>query len=595
MIRGLVRQVRPDTLLSWPVFSVTLAWVLVARLLLGSSLSVRSVVTQVPLILAAQAMTFAFLWLVAKALEGLRLRGTTLSVALILAIPVAGALYGAALTVGVWWTGLTPEPDVPARAAVSATAIGLPLLLATIAVGHLHSYLSVSEDLQGQQARLLALRERTHEQLQRTHEELVAAVSAQLRAELGTLPTNDASSVPPALRRTIDNVVRPLSHSLAESEELPIEVTARTDPLKIDIRRTLRDAADPTFLQPWPITTITGFMVAPVILMIAGPLVGLTCLGLGLVVDWLLLSLTRDLGWRLTGDRPWFVKASVFIGALALSGLALTAGWRYLLDTLSDAGSLTIGGMSALDYFRPQNFLVFVVVGYLVAVYYAARRQAVSLAEELESTDRELRWEISRQRELERQRRAELANVLHGKVQAALTAACLRIEHDTATGNLTAAVFDEVRAQIESSIAELGTSSSPDPLAEVVDLVRGTWAGVAQIDLSCSPAADSALAGDPSCLYSLNDLVPELCFNAIKHAHADQLRISVDLGRFRSVRLMVSNNGIPPDDRTVQGLGYRLLDTSSMWWRRTHRDGWTTTTCELPCSAGNDVRLPSPG
>jgi two-component sensor histidine kinase len=80
----------------------------------------------------------------------------------------------------------------------------------------------------------------------------------------------------------------------------------------------------------------------------------------------------------------------------------------------------------------------------------------------------------------------------------------------------------------------------------------------------------------------VNDLIPELVFNSVRHGSARGIDVQLEIADFRTLSLTVIDDGTGVPDMTRHGLGSSLLDEASITWSRTRLDARTTTTCLLP-------------
>jgi signal transduction histidine kinase len=239
---------------------------------------------------------------------------------------------------------------------------------------------------------------------------------------------------------------------------------------------------------------------------------------------------------------------------------------------------------------EPQP-LVFVIIAPVLAllissflaVSEAARDQNLELEAELTATTTDLRWALTRAREQYRQRERGLAHALHGRVQASLAAAFVRLERAVAQGANDDALLVSLQAEILEVLAELDfRGSAPDPIDRVIALTQSNWSGSVHLDFSIEENVKQALSLDSLCARSVNDLIPELVFNSVRHGSATAIRVELELADTRTLCLTVIDDGSNDVIATRYGLGSALLDDSSISWTRTRGGERTTTTCMLP-------------
>jgi hypothetical protein len=160
----------------------------------------------------------------------------------------------------------------------------------------------------------------------------------------------------------------------------------------------------------------------------------------------------------------------------------------------------------------------------------------------------------------------------------------VRLERAVAQGANDDALLVSLQAEILDVLAELDCrDSAPDPIDRVIALTQSNWSGAVHLDFSIEEYVKQALAVDSLCARSVNDLIPELVFNSVRHGSATAVKIELGLLDTRTLCLTVIDNGGEEIIATRYGLGSALLDDSSLSWNRSRDGERTTTTCMLPC------------
>jgi hypothetical protein len=80
----------------------------------------------------------------------------------------------------------------------------------------------------------------------------------------------------------------------------------------------------------------------------------------------------------------------------------------------------------------------------------------------------------------------------------------------------------------------------------------------------------------------VNDLIPELVFNSIRHGKAHSITVTLEVADSRVLSLSVVDDGTADITPARHGLGSALLDEASMTWSRARLGDCTATTCLLP-------------
>ncbi|MEI8241034.1 MAG: hypothetical protein WCI22_16600, partial [Actinomycetota bacterium] len=277
-------------------------------------------------------------------------------------------------------------------------------------------------------------------------------------------------------------------------------------------------------------------------------------------------------GVRLTRRAPVAVKALAFVVALVVPGVAFGS-----FDLLYAAWT-TISTPFALA--APVYTVLF---GVILAVTDSALQQARDVEDELRALTGQMRWAIARAREEHRQHRLALAHAVHGRIQATLAASVLQLDKalrdDTADEEMVA----DVQGRVVACVTGLDLRfSPPDDLPELLDKIRTTWAGVAEVTMMPEEAVENVLAADAQSLRCLNDLLPELVFNAIKHGQARHVEVGLSMVGPDVLELVVRDDGVNDCAGTGGGLGTRLLEDCSIEWSRKRTAAGTEITVLIP-------------
>jgi signal transduction histidine kinase len=90
---------------------------------------------------------------------------------------------------------------------------------------------------------------------------------------------------------------------------------------------------------------------------------------------------------------------------------------------------------------------------------------------------------------------------------------------------------------------------------------------------------------DNLCSTALLDIIPELCFNSIKHGQASQVQVTLTQINPKTILLQVINDGVQIDKDSTKGLGTKLLDECAISWHRNREKEHIITSAEFAISA----------
>ncbi|NBR61867.1 MAG: hypothetical protein EBT86_09535 [Actinobacteria bacterium] len=165
-------------------------------------------------------------------------------------------------------------------------------------------------------------------------------------------------------------------------------------------------------------------------------------------------------------------------------------------------------------------------------------------------------------------RRAAIEVRLHGKVQAALTAATMRLSSkSTFSDEGREAILNDLnRAADALREPRLDLISVEDSL----NAIRSTWEGISQIKFVADSALRKRINQNLESSLVVNEILKESVSNAIKHGMATEVEIQLSLDEVENLMISVENNGSKPTPRRADGIGSAIfnslcLNTSLTW------------------------------
>lgn len=562
----------PDALFSMPVFGLSLLWAVAVQLGEVAARGIGDAALRIALLIVAQVVMFAVLYLTWRVLcpRVQPSRGIWLLLAsVVVGAVVRGIVFGLLL----FRAGLAETPDLVYRIVASANHMVVVTVLLWFFVSEVRQLHARRRRLVADRDQLLALQQAAEADLERLGDRAIASIRQSILDSLGTRRAAGSAELLERLRLTIDDIVRPLSHQLASRAPAWTPPQPPIEAMRVDWPLAVRDGLDPARIHPVIVTVALIWLGLPLHVLEFGGADAAFLVATAIVAI-PVFSLARRGAIRLVAGRGPGARAVAFLLAVVAGGASL--------------------GLATLTYMRdrPEPF-VFVVMGPILAllisaplaVAEAARDQDLALEAELEATTADLRWTLARAREQHRQQERALAHALHGRVQAALAAAIVRLDRAVVRGDDDDALRSALQSEILESVAELDArSSQPEPLDQVVALTERNWSGAADIECWVSPEAREALDADRLCAAAVNDLVPELVFNSFRHGRATSIEIRLDLDDPRTLALTVTDDGALDPRQVCEGLGTRLLDEAAITWSRTRDGERTRTACLLPCT-----------
>jgi signal transduction histidine kinase len=555
-LRAIGDRVGGPAAVSWATFWSSLAFNIYVAYW-GSFTPTAGWVDRIIAVVASQATLWAFLLLCRRTvLSSVDTRPRPL-------VTVACFMVGGiirALTVGLLYaTVLDVAPfDLGPRIAAGAIFGIIAFAPAALIAGTVRDYRHTRGELLATRAQLSASAAALVEQVQASDNQATERIRGSILTALSEVEADKDAA---ALDRLASDVVRPLSHELAQ--EVPAWEPAEAPRERVRVAAVLDRALSGAPLMPIT-TTVIVFVIAlvPLTLNATGP-VTIAFFGGGFVVCLLALLVVNRVLPALLRGRPWWLRLATVVALLSAVGLAL----GFAAQALLGRGRLLLPFLEAI-------WLLVLAVGLTVALAKAAIDELeVSLAD-LRASDEQLAWQVARLRMIRWWQRQRLARALHGPVQGAITAAAARLR-DGADSD--ADVMASLRHALHKALT---LDHQPKPFAEGVDLVRANWEGLCEVTLvNLCDDIDRLDCDDAACEIAI-DIVTEAVSNAVRHGKAQHVTVEASCESDR-IRLRVIDDG-GATEQSRPGLGTRLLDDCALDWSRESLPGSFRLEATLP-------------
>ena len=153
--------------------------------------------------------------------------------------------------------------------------------------------------------------------------------------------------------------------------------------------------------------------------------------------------------------------------------------------------------------------------------------------------------------------------IIHGTVQASLTAALTRLNAPDADKKTLALA----KKDLDRAIAALSTPPSLDvKFAPAIKEIVATWQGVCDVNVQIDANTKRIVNNDSRLSMCVNEIVKEAVSNAVRHGDARNAQVSLKLADEGVLDLTVANDGQPPRIGVRKGLGSNLLDELTVDW-----------------------------
>jgi len=394
------------------------------------------------------------------------------------------------------------------------------LCLGSIATNALRSHRRAMTRLDGARGRIAQARSLTIEEVGALQQEVADEVLASARAVIESARHDqDRQRLSDAIQHAALNVVRPASHELHSGDAIAARI--RESQRKIRWRSVLSGVR--------PATPVLGPVIYELLLLGAiwgsyGAEVALLNLVVATPVL-ILLNLALRRVWRQGMLRRWVIV-----------WLAVAYSFANLVILVVIIGITGVLGFDTAD----------LVVGFgLYPAGMVISGVLVSVVERQDEIEDRLAWAVEEEARamtqvlrLAEDERRRLAHVMHGQVQAELTAAGAKLSViDGGDQESTTDVIDSLLARLDS----IDITGAQDRRQTLEDL-WATWSLAISLDVDVAPEVEALLVADSLLQQRLVVVASEAITNAVRHGVDEG--VSIDLsGEDSQVRIEVRNRG----------------------------------------------------
>jgi signal transduction histidine kinase len=181
--------------------------------------------------------------------------------------------------------------------------------------------------------------------------------------------------------------------------------------------------------------------------------------------------------------------------------------------------------------------------------------------------------------------------VVHGTVQAALTAAITRL---SASEDLEQYQIDMALQDIARASAALAKTPDIDiDLTIALPNLVATWSGICEIKFNVTERANRALMRDANARMCVNEICKEAVSNAVRHGEANQVEILIERTSDELLLIEAADNGRGVGKVMNPGVGSRMLDDLTVRWSLTKNRATSKTVMQawLPLAGISAGRL----
>lgn len=438
------------------------------------------------------------------------------------------------------------------------------VLLSTFAilVGTFRGYQASIAELTKERARLRLASINLKSEIDKTHSALQSRIFGILGPALDELENRleaikdkkSLTSAVTALKNTVDDVVRPLSHNVAQTnfEQLVLETNQTISQDSRQQRYKLKVTLRPVWSAL--ISVMIGF--GPSLVSNSTAWGGFVTIILGLVIFSVLTSVNF-----LTKNQNFEIWQA---GVITVAAHSLSMLLFIVLSGLFETNPTVTEQTQMMTLITLLGVLMF---AYEWSASYRARNleSARKVNERFELLNSRLRRQVW----LDHRR---MASILHGQLQGTLYAAAIRLNQ---SGEPNPFLIENVKSEIQQALNELSVEARQDQRFEaVLGEILEMWEDVVDFKTQFDAEAIEALNKSSEANECAIEVIREGINNAVRHGGAKKISVSVKLASAQLVELRVVNEGQRLPEQEATGFGTSLIsEYTHRWWRKSTETG----------------------
>ena len=236
----------------------------------------------------------------------------------------------------------------------------------------------------------------------------------------------------------------------------------------------------------------------------------------------------------------------------------------------------SVGDSSTIFWYQVLLSVSYVALLLTVNGYYVINTQRKEVLASLESHILGEKYNSSLSEGGEAQHSSDLANYLHGEIQAGLTASSLLLQQAASSGDsdLAQEALERASGLLNQDLTNISFTRMAAPAVKI-QKITDAWKGIADISVAMPPYE---LLGETT-LRSTVQLIEEAVANSIRHAKASDIKVSGVLKENVLTISIVSNGN--PMAKGRAGLGTKMFNDLTEEWSYASESGHNRLTLTL--------------
>ena len=465
------------------------------------------------------------------------------------AIILAGFSRGLILAVMFKIFGITENYNFTFRVPNGLVLISFAYIIATILVSVYTEQRDLLYSLRTERSRLLSAASELRGKRIQEESNLNEEINDLLLREVKNLNSQSNQEIIASLQKLINDIVRPISHNLANQIPKWKSEDFASRPDRVSIREILLGIKPENAIKIKILSTLMLLQTLPFI-SIYGWVTVLKIELTILILFPMSLKITQILLVRFTSKITPALRLILIFASLGISAVPTGSVIYFFIRNSPDP-----------YYFLKAGPSFTMLAAGLIITSSALQNATKSVREELGKTNDELRWIIARKNLVIWNLRGSLSRNLHGPIQSAIQVSVFDLRKAVESDALNSELIERIQENISDAIYNLNTKNPKSTgVQQVFDDVVETWSDHCNIAIHVLGETLEILTEDSAARSASEEIVREFVSNALRHAEAKNVEINIT-HTDKCLLVSATNDGLEFKEESSKGLGLGLLDS----------------------------------
>ena len=491
-------------------------------------------------------------------------------IALIPVILIASASRGFILAVLFTKFGITSKYNFAFRIPNAIVLISFALIVSTILVAGFREQRESMQELRREKNHLIASLHELNGRYRSQDVRLRENISEFLFLEISKIDARSAKTAIESIRHLIEDLVRPMSHSIAQQiPKFDIE-DIQTKEDRLSVKQVLQSITPEVGINIKILSMVMALQILP-FGIVYGTLTILKIVLAILLTFPFALKIAQIVLIRFSHTLNLGSRIFLLVTILGLAPLPTCGIIYYIIQKTSDP----------YYFFKAGPSFTILAAG-LITMASAILSASNNVKREIRETNDELAWNIARINLIVWNLQGVVARNLHGTVQSNLHASIFELNEMMKNNSDSKESVLIVQTKIIRSMKDAFSDDRKYiPLEDIFNQIRDSWRDVCTVQFNHNLKSMSILERDQPAKNTLIEIIRESISNAVRHAKSDYVDVHIESFN-NTITINVKNNGKSFQTHSTKSQGFNFLNSVAVSYQILTEEDKTLLKVKIP-------------